>query len=70
MPKPFIGVRISSELHEAIATRMRETGESKSDIVVSALKYYLGLTPCHQRLEEIEQRLAKLEQDRPVSSKQ
>jgi len=61
MPKPFLGVRISNELNEAIATRMRETGQSRSDIAIAALQCYLGTLPCHQRLESIEQRLAALE---------
>ncbi len=61
MPKPFLGVRISSELDEAIAARMRETGQSRSDIAIAALQCYLGTMPCHQRLERIERRLANLE---------
>lgn len=61
MANPFIGVRISPELDAAIADRMQETGESKSQLVINALKTYLGVTPCQERLEAIEQRLALLE---------
>lgn len=62
MPNPFLGVRISPELNEAIAARMRETGQSKSDIVIAALRSYLGMPSSQERLDEIEQRLSALEE--------
>lgn len=61
MTNPFIGVRIPLALNEAIAERMRETGQSKSEVVISALRSYLGLSSPHERLEAIEERLAALE---------
>lgn len=62
MPNPFLGVRISPDLNEAIAARMRETGQSKSDIVIAALRSYLGMPSSQERLDEIEQRLSALEE--------
>ncbi len=41
---------------------MQETGQSKSEVVIEALKTYLGMMPCQDRLEAIEQRLARLEE--------
>ncbi|WP_404785393.1 hypothetical protein [Altericista sp. CCNU0014] len=72
MANPFIAVRITPELDAAIAARMRETGQSKSDVVIAALKSYLGIPPLAERLTAIEQRLAALEVfaeslERPVS---
>jgi hypothetical protein len=61
MANPFIAVRITPELDAAIAARMQETGQSKSDVVIEALKSYLGIMPFTQRLTEVEQRLAALE---------
>jgi predicted DNA-binding protein len=61
MPNPFLGVRIPPELEEAIIDRMHKTGESKSDIVIAALKNYLELPSCHQRLTEVEERLSRVE---------
>ncbi|MEC4986094.1 MAG: hypothetical protein SAJ37_18370 [Oscillatoria sp. PMC 1068.18] len=61
MPNPFLGVRIPLEIDEAIAARMKETGQSKSEIAIAALRSYLGITSCQDRLSEIEQRLSTLE---------
>jgi predicted DNA-binding protein len=61
MPNPFLGVRIPPELEQAIFERMQHTGQSKSDIVIAALKTYLELPSCHQRLTEVEERLAEVE---------
>ena len=61
MPNPFIGIRISPALNEAIAERMKATDQSKSEIVIAALENYLGLSPCHDRLTAIEERLSVLE---------
>lgn len=61
MPNPFLGVRIPPELNEAIAARMRETGQSRSDVVIAALKQYLGMSSSHERLAAVEERLAALE---------
>ncbi|MEB3356506.1 MAG: hypothetical protein VKK04_07245 [Synechococcales bacterium] len=68
MANPFIGARISPELEDAIAARMRETGQSKSEVVIAALETYLGMRPCYERLAAIEERLAHLEKvAKPVS---
>ncbi|NBD18345.1 MAG: hypothetical protein GVY04_20085 [Cyanobacteria bacterium] len=61
MPNPFLGVRIPPELEQAIFERMQHTGQSKSDIVIAALETYLELPSCHQRLTEVEERLAEVE---------
>jgi hypothetical protein len=61
MANPFIAVRITPELDAAITERMQETGQSKSDVVIEALKSYLGIHPFTNRLTDIEQRLASLE---------
>jgi Arc/MetJ-type ribon-helix-helix transcriptional regulator len=61
MANPFIAVRITPDLDAAIAERVKETGQSKSDVVIEALKTYLGILPQAHRLAEIEQRLSALE---------
>ncbi len=61
MANPFLGVRIPPALEAALIDRMDETGQSKSDIVIQALRCYLGMMPCHERLMAIEQRLLALE---------
>ena len=61
MSNPFIGVRIPTELNEALIARMQKTGQSKSDVVISALKSYLGIPSFQERLDEIEQRISELE---------
>jgi Arc/MetJ-type ribon-helix-helix transcriptional regulator len=73
MANPFIAVRITPDLDAAIAERVKETGQSKSDVVIEALKTYLGILPQAHRLAEIEQRLSALEAsadapDEPSSS--
>ncbi len=61
MANPFLGVRIPPELHEAIANRMQATGQSKSEIVIEALKLHLGVSPPPDRLNRLEQRISALE---------
>lgn len=61
MANPFIAVRITPDLDAAISQRIQETGQSKSDVVIEALKTYLGIPPQDHRLAEIEQRLTALE---------
>jgi predicted DNA-binding protein len=61
MANPFLGVRIPPELEQAILARMKETGQSKSEIVISALRSYLGIMSCHERLDNVDQRLSALE---------
>ncbi|PSO50417.1 MAG: hypothetical protein BRC33_02960 [Cyanobacteria bacterium SW_9_44_58] len=61
MPNPFLGVRIPPEIEQAIIDRMKQTGQSKSEIVIAALETYLDMPSCHQRLTEVEQRLSEVE---------
>ena len=61
MPNPFIGVRIPIELNEALIARMQKTGQSKSEVVISALKSYLGMPSFQERLDAMEQRISELE---------
>lgn len=61
MANPFLGVRIPADLNEAILARMRQTGQSKSEIVIDALKVYLGMSPQQDRLDSVEERLSALE---------
>ncbi|EAW37324.1 ribbon-helix-helix domain-containing protein [Lyngbya sp. PCC 8106] len=61
MPNPFLGVRIPPELHEALMARVKATGQSKSDLVVEALRTYLGISHQPDKMEELESRLAILE---------
>jgi Arc/MetJ-type ribon-helix-helix transcriptional regulator len=67
MANPFIAVRITPDLDAAIAQRVKETGQSKSDVVIEALKTYLGILPQAHRLAEIEQRLSALEASAEIS---
>ena len=61
MANSFIGARISPELEQAIAARIKATGQTKSDIMTAALNQYLGMKPCHDRLSAIEARLVTIE---------
>ena len=61
MPNPFLGVRIPPELHEALMARVKATGQSKSDLVVEALRTYLGMAHQPDKISELESRLAILE---------
>jgi hypothetical protein len=69
MANPFIAVRITPDLDAAIAARMQATGQSKSDVVIEALKSYLGIMPFTHRLNAIEERLTALEgSTEPINS--
>ena len=67
MPKPFASARISEELNTAIEKRSEKTGESRSDIIINALKAYLEadaevpLSP-EKRFEALENRVTHLEE--------
>lgn len=67
MPKPFASARISEELNAAIGKRSAKTGESRSDVIINALRAYLEadaevpLSP-DQRFEALEARVADLEE--------
>lgn len=61
MPNPFLGVRIPQDLSDAIAARIQETGQSRSEIVIEALRLYLGIAPEQARLDSVEERLSAVE---------
>jgi hypothetical protein len=61
MPNPFLGVRIPTEIHEALMARAKITGQSKSELVIDALMIYLGMSPQQEKIEELEARLSALE---------
>jgi predicted DNA-binding protein len=61
MPNPFLGVRIPPEVHEALMAQVEATGQSKSDLVIDALKAYLRMTPQHDKITDLEMRLSALE---------
>ena len=67
MVSPQLNVRIPSELNQKLNIFVDKTNMSKTEIVVSALKYYMGFKKkdesLSQRLESIEVRLTKLELD-------
>ena len=52
----FIGARIPPDLEAAISTRMEETGQSRTDILLASLGEYLGV-----KTSSVEQRLSGLE---------
>lgn len=41
--------------------RVTITGQSKSDLVIDALRIYLGMSPQQEKIEELEVRLSALE---------
>ncbi len=61
MANPFLGVRIPPEVHEALMAQVKATGQSKSDLVIDALKAYLGMASQHDKITELEIRLSALE---------
>ena len=66
MTKPQITVRISPPLLTELNQYVKQTGTSKTDVVVSAIAQYLGnaeAAPMSQRVAELEKRLAALETD-------
>lgn len=67
--KPFLSGRVPQELYNAVNARAKETGKSRTDIMIEAVCAYLGLptpttpkTAAEQRIEELEQRMAQLEE--------
>jgi hypothetical protein len=64
MGKPQIAVRIPPPLLAELNQYVKQTGTSKTDVVVSAIAQYLGCAdsvPLSQRMAELERRLAVLE---------
>jgi hypothetical protein len=61
--KPFISARIPQDLLEQLESRADATGESKTDILVEALKEYLDpKEPGTEERSSLEQRLRAFEQ--------
>ena len=64
MRKPQIAVRMPQTLFDELNQYVKQTGTSKTDVVISAIAEYLGCAdniPLSQRVAEIEKRLASLE---------
>jgi hypothetical protein len=61
--KPFISARIPQDLLEQLESRADATGESKTDILVEALKEYLDpKEPSTEERSSLEKRLRNFEQ--------
>jgi hypothetical protein len=64
MSKPQIAIRIPPPLLAELNQYVKQSGTSKTDVVVSAIATYLGsaeTVPLSQRMAEVERRLAELE---------
>ncbi len=64
MRKPQIAVRIPPFLFEQLNEYVKQTGTSKTDVVVKAIAEYLGCTdnvPLSQRMSELEEKFVSLE---------
>jgi hypothetical protein len=64
MAKSQIAVRIPPPLLAELNQYVKQTGTSKTDVVVSAIAQYLGCAetvPLSQRVAELERRMAALE---------
>ena len=72
MTKPQITVRISPPLLTELNQYVKQTGTSKTDVVVSAIAQYLGnaeAAPMSQRVAELEKRMAALEAKEKAGAK-
>ena len=67
---PFFSGRIPQNLYDGIEDHRKETGESKTDVLIKALAQYIGyqleekepnIPPIKEKFEEIFKRLEKLE---------
>ena len=61
MGKPQIAIRIPPPLLAELNQYVKQTGTSKTDVVVSAIAAYLGCAetvPLSQRMAELENRLS------------
>ena len=66
MAKSQIAVRVSPSLLAELNQYVRQTGASKTDVVVSAIATYLGCAetvPLSQRVADLERRIAVIEAD-------
>ena len=64
MVKPQIAIRMPPSLLEELNRYVKQTGTSKTDVVVSAIAEYLGCAdnvPLSQRMAELEKRMTALE---------
>ncbi|MBD2364491.1 hypothetical protein H6G36_25515 [Anabaena minutissima FACHB-250] len=63
--KPFLSGRIPQELWNAVNAHAKEAGKTRTDIMIEAVCAYLNLptpnAPNEQRIEELERRMAELE---------
>ncbi|MBD2488970.1 hypothetical protein [Aulosira sp. FACHB-615] len=67
--KPFLSGRVSQELWNAVNAYAKKTGKTRTDIMIEAVYAYLELptpdapkTVAEQRIEELERRMALLEE--------
>lgn len=64
MPSPQFSVRVPIELDERLNAYVKQTGSTKTKIMLDALAYYLGCTddvPLNRRVLELEERMTALE---------
>ena len=64
MTKPQITVRLSPSLLTELNQYVKQTGTSKTDVVVSAIAQYLGCAetvPLNQRVAELEVKVEQLQ---------
>jgi hypothetical protein len=63
MEKPQLAVRIPPTLLNTLNSYVKETGESKTEVVVSAIAQYIGCSdsmPLKQRMAELERQMKEL----------
>lgn len=67
--KPFIAARIPEELNHALNQHVEQSGESRTEALISALEQYLNLTPSNRpqnkfttTIGSLEERIARLEE--------
>lgn len=64
MAKSQIAIRVPPTLLEKLNRYIKETGTSKTDVVVSAIAQYLGCdeaVPLSQRMAQVERKVAELD---------
>ncbi len=64
MSKGQIAVRVPQPLLDRLNDYVRRTGASKTDVVIGAISNYLGCeedVSLHQKMNELEKRVASLE---------
>ncbi|MFB2917105.1 MULTISPECIES: hypothetical protein [Aerosakkonema] len=63
MTKSQIAVRIPPSLHAQLNNYVKQTGSSKTEVVVSVIAQYIGcaeIVPLMQRVAELESQVAEL----------